>query len=81
MDFMPILLKKPFLIPSLIAALMVILRIFFVFVNYVFRKVRRRKEEEEREKARAARRKAAADLKRAEAPVDGAKSPGEPGSV
>jgi flagellar biosynthesis/type III secretory pathway M-ring protein FliF/YscJ len=81
MDIAPILLKKPFLIPSLIAALMVILRIFFVFVNYVFRKVRRRREEEERERARAARRKAAVDSKRADAPVDGPRSTGEHGSV
>jgi uncharacterized protein (DUF2062 family) len=55
MDFTPILLRKPFIIPSLIAALMVSLRIFFVFVTYVFKKLRRRKEEKARIEAREAR--------------------------
>lgn len=60
MDWTPIL-KKPFVIPSLIAALMVTLRIFFVFVNYAFKKRRRRKEEKARREARKARKKAASE--------------------
>ncbi len=55
MDFTPVLLKKPFIIPSLIAALMVTLRIFFVFVTYIFKKRRQRKEEKARREAREAR--------------------------
>jgi len=40
------ILKKPFIIPSLIAGLIVAFRIFMVFYQFTLKKIRRRKEEE-----------------------------------
>jgi len=48
------ILKRPFIIPSLIAGLIVAFRIFMLFFQYALKKIRRRKEEEARKRARGA---------------------------
>jgi hypothetical protein len=55
------ILRRPFITPSLIAALMITIRIFAAFVNYIVKKRRRRKEERARGEARRAKRKTHSD--------------------
>jgi hypothetical protein len=52
MDILTIL-KKPFIIPSLLAGLIVALRIAMLFVQYVLKKIRHRRQEQARKTARA----------------------------
>jgi len=51
------LLKRPFVIPSLIAGLIVAFRVFMLFFQYVLNAIRRRKKEQARKKARTAQKK------------------------
>ncbi len=55
------ILKRPFVIPSFIAGLIVAFRIFMLFFQYVFKKIRHRREEQARKEARRARKKTETD--------------------
>jgi uncharacterized protein (DUF2062 family) len=52
MDILTIL-KKPFIIPSLLAGLIVSFRIAILFVQYVQKKIRHRRQEQAKARARA----------------------------
>jgi hypothetical protein len=53
MDILTIF-KKPFIIPSLLAGLIVAFRIFMLFIQYAIKKIRYRRQEKARKTARAA---------------------------